>query len=592
MLIGMQTGSFKEKAHNGADGGGARGIVRALVEDLRTLNGGTESDFLSIGTSLSTISARAKKISGTASSVASLVVSDGVAGNTERLRATLDTVDGHFRTFHDRLQRNSHILNRVLGMIAAAHGPLSVFKKIVKHLHMLGISTKIESERFNGTDRSFGVLAEDVEKLSVVIAARSDAIFKGLIFLDGAIKKTLTTVFNSGNSKGQRIWTMPDSLFADLATLAEKRTSASEAAGRLSVQSEGVSRSISDVVSLLQVHDITRQQIEHVMETLDEILNKTSKDGPDDANLLQVIGDIGGIQVSQLEHAGNELASSMRKVIDDLGRIAHHVSTVTGDTMKLVNAAGESGSSFLSELNRSISSVMTSFRVNREMDGQLSTAMESVSRTIGDLSHFVNDIEEIGSEIELIALNARVKAAHAAEDGAALGVLAEAIRNLSDSARGQTLTLTGSLKGISDAALELNEEAGDEKKPEETRGNMERLRDSLSSSHASLLELLIVLRSETGELTHSIDSIVAGITAHTRTDEVINSVVSRLKELITSGKSVASTGAANEISEYLKDMASRYTMRQERHIHQSGIRPGVHLNTDTDESLGDNVELF
>jgi len=458
---------------------------------------------------------------------------------------------------------------------------------------MLGISTKIESERFNGTDRSFGVLAEDVEKLSVVIAARSDAIFKGLSFLDGAIRKTLAALFNPRNSKEDTVWAIPESLSHDLAMLAEKQTSSSEAAGRLSAQSEEVSRSISDVVSLLQVHDITRQQIEHVIETLDEILDRTSKDGPDATNLLRVLKEIGGIQIDQLEHARSELTSSVRKVMDELGRIAHHVSAVTGDTMNLVDAAGESGSSFLSELNRSISAVMTSFRSNREMDGELSTAMDSVSQTIGELSNFVNDIEDIGSEIELIALNARVKAAHAAEDGAALGVLAEAIRNLSESARGQSLTLTGSLKGISDVALELNRGADEGEKPEETMANMERLRDSLGASHATLLESLKALRNETGELTGSIDSIVAGITAHARADEILSGVVRGLRELVSSAKTLVFQGEAKEISEYLKDMNSRYTMRQERHIHhQSGIQPELYVKMDTGESLGDNVELF
>jgi methyl-accepting chemotaxis protein len=426
----------------------------------------------------------------------------------------------------------------------------------------------------------------------VVIAARSDAIFRGLVFLDGEVKNTLSAVFNSRRSKQEKIWTMPESLAADLATLTEKRVSSSDAARRLSVQSEEVSRSISDVVSLLQVHDITRQQIEHVMETLDEILDKTSEDGSDDTSLVHVLRDIGGIQIGQLEHAKNELVSSMRNVIDDLRKIAHQVSSVTGETMKLVNSAGESGSSFLSDLNQSISEVMTSFRINREMDAELSAAMASVSRTTGELSSFVNDIEDIGSEIELIALNARVKAAHAAEDGAALGVLAEAIRSLSDSARGQTLTLTGSLKRISDVALELNMEAGEETSPEETMRDMENLRDSLGASHKSLLALLLDLRNGTGELIDSIEAIVSGITAHTRTDEVIGGVVSRLKMLVAQGKTMVFQGETNEISDYLKDMASRYTMRQERHIHQSGIQPGVHLKADTGEGLGDNVELF
>ena len=369
---------------------------------------------------------------------------------------------------------------------------------------------------------------------------------------------------------------MPDTLSRGLSSLSSMRSSSSEAASSLSCESEEVSRRITDVVSLLQVHDITRQQIEHVMETLEEVASRTVDD---EDTLLLVFKEVGDIQIGQLTHARNELVSSVTRVIDDLRGVSNLVSSMSGETFSLVDAAGESGSSFLSELKGSISQVMSSFEKSRGADKDLAVAMESISLTIGEISSFVNDIEDIGSEIELIALNARIKAAHAAEEGAALGVLAEAIRSLSERARGETLAITDSLKGIGDAAGALHK--GNREEPE-IMSDMERLHKVLSTSHNALLSTLSSLKGETASLTRSIEAVVGTVTAHKRADEVISGVVHRLKEVTALGKRMAPR-EGNDITEFLKGMASRYTMYEERHIH-SGGSPG--------ESLGDNVELF
>jgi hypothetical protein len=533
-----------------------------------------------------------------ASSVAGLVASEEVTEDMERLRTVLDLIDGHFQASQARLQRNFAALGKIPVMVAAAHSPLSAYKKIIKHLHVLGVSTKIESARFADDSHSFDVLAEDVEKLSVVIGSRSDAILQGLASLNGAIEKALSGISAFRDVRQGGIWTMGDRLAAKLSALSEKRLSSAETARHLAARSEGVSGSISDVVSLLQVHDITRQQIEHVVETFDEIAGHAQNNGTGDDILIDILRDIGEVQIGQLAYARDEVVSAIRQVIEDLRRIADHVSAISRDAVMLVSAAGESGSSFLAELNESISDVMASFERDRLADRNLSEAMSSVTGTIGELSGFANDIEDIGWEIEIIALNARVKAAAAAGDGAALGVLAEAIKSLSDTARVQTLLIIDALKEIDDVAREFG--AGDRgdgltRNPEETTEDLEGVRDALGSSHESLLGLLSDLTQETRQLTGVIETIVDNITAHVRTDEVIGSVVNRMRKLTAESRTAAAGKEVNRSAGYLKDMASRYTMHQERHIHQSNIHSGAFppvLEKDAVEMLGDNVELF
>ncbi|HIJ94804.1 MAG TPA: hypothetical protein HPP94_03490 [Desulfuromonadales bacterium] len=88
--------------------------------------------------------------------------------------------------------------------------------------------------------------------------------------------------------------------------------------------------------------------------------------------------------------------------------------------------------------------------------------MKKVAQTICDIAIFVTDIETIGSEIDLIALNAQIMAAHTGSEGAALCVLAEAIKRLSDEAIHQTDSVASILKKIH-SATELLSVGADEK---------------------------------------------------------------------------------------------------------------------------------
>lgn len=75
--------------------------------------------------------------------------------------------------------------------------------------------------------------------------------------------------------------------------------------------------------------------------------------------------------------------------------------------------------------------------------------MNHVSATIAEMGNFVVDIEDVGAEIKLIALNASIKAARTGEQGRALGVLAMAIQRLSSEAREQTQAVSDALRETS-----------------------------------------------------------------------------------------------------------------------------------------------
>ena len=234
--------------------------------------------------------------------------------DTSRFRDLFDSLDEHFRQSRVKMDRGHDPLRHMGEIVNDAHRPLSAFRKIVKHLRMLSVSTRIENARLVDNDNSFDVLAENVEKLSVMIALKSESFLGGLTSLQETIKETAGKTITSRASMEERTELMLRNLSTNLSMLSENGTSSLRAVSTLTARSDEVSRGISEVVSSLQFHDITRQQIEHVADIFDEIGTGQSGDSTT-CDAMNALRHVGGLQIDQLKHAKDELGSAIERVI-------------------------------------------------------------------------------------------------------------------------------------------------------------------------------------------------------------------------------------------------------------------------------------
>jgi methyl-accepting chemotaxis protein len=567
-----------------------RCFLRTSAKGLKALNASTEEDFLSVGACLQALSSKSETVSKAAASVVGLVTSEGFEEDTKRLKKVGELINHYFRQARIKLEGYSGSLLRMLSRIETAYTPLSTFKTIVRHLHMLGISTRIEDARLNN-DGGFDMLSEHVEKLSVVIASKAEGILKAMISLHGSMKQTLPNVISARDEINAVMQDVLGSLAAGFSTLLEKRELSARTAARLAAKSEEVSSNISEVISSLQFHDIIRQQIEHVIELFEELAGETSAAN---SEILNVLADTGGIQIDQLDHARKEMFAAVTRITHSLQGITCHLSAMLEEAEDLIGAAGKEDSSFLSDLKESLSTVIGSLSRNADTDAKLAGAIGHVSGSIREVSAFVADIEEIASEIDLIAINAQIRAARMTAKGGALGVLAEAIRTLSDRTRNQTRETTGTFEDVEAAALELGDPGEDEDKEGEigtATVEMRSLLDSLDGSQERLSSLIDELKSETLGLTDAVETVLKGLSAHTRTDEMVGGIIGDLRKIIGRREIDAGSKGRTE-AEHLARLARRYTMQQERKVHQAHFNRAQSVSAVEKNHFSGNVELF
>ena len=568
-------------------------VMASLAAELAVISGTTEDEFLAIGGRLQDFYQRGIGISGLASEMMGEVAGDHVTGAMDGLGGMLDDMGHYVGRAQKEIEGSALTLREILGLLDDVAGPLSGFKKVNKVLRMLGISTKIESARLGQSAAGFDTLASDVGELSVQVNDKAAIILRRKDELARAIEQTLAGVLNSGAQQHDQVIEVLGRTRVSLQSLTAINTRCSSSVAAVSAVSDEVYRSIGDVVMSMQAHDIVRQQIEHVEESLFELKQglATGAAGAEEA------AGICELQTAQLRHAAAELEGAVRTIVESLREIARKQSGLSAETSGMAGMADQAGGSFFTEMEKDISIVSDALLESSKVNQALCVAMGTVAETVGEIATFVGDIEKIGEEIKLIALNAQIKSAYTGEEGAALGVLAEAIQRLSIDAIDHTGAVSGTLHAIIAVTDRLNEGVG---------AGASGLESEVHGMVATLSGLLHALRQVNDTLQRSlrrmddavtllssdIEQVIGGITVHRKFAQVLEGAIGGLSGIAAEARRLApASGAGN-----LDQLANRYTMQSERRIHESlmdapaaGRQAAVPGQGD---ELGDNIEFF
>jgi methyl-accepting chemotaxis protein len=597
-----------------------------LSSSLSTLTTTTEDEFLEIGRAMTDFYERAGEITRMLSSLLGIMSGNDIARTVDGVEDILDRIKHGLSGAETAFGHDLKTLHQTLEIMNGIRKPLEGFKKLVKILKILSISTKIESAQLGQDKTGFITLADDVEKLSVEIDEETKMITTKVLLLDNIVRQNISQISSLEKNQHREIYTVLDDIGFSLISLKSKNELSREGADLISEQSERISRHIGEVVGSMQFHDITRQTIEHVGEVLDNLAQKLSaenlqgtiektENNNNHLHLISEAGDICELQRAQLDDAKQQITGATGNIIDHLLLIKRSIMEISHKAGSLAGIADESSLSFLSKIETGIATAMLSLGTFSRASHDLSEAMDSFLKTTVDVSGSVNDIEEIGAEIQLIALNARIKTAHTGEEGAPLGVIAEAIQRLSSDANTEKTAISTALNDVTLAAHDIQSctrEDQDNKTSE--ADNMIRdfggFADTLRSANGEITSLLNNIAKSGERLGDDIAQTVLAITVHEKFERIIDNAVSILSLIIKEFRQMAPRSESGNKSEYLRHLEENYTMHSERKIHSlfAGSDGDIAAKSvpdtgnvtiqfingkpETHQEFGDNVELF
>ena len=274
----------------------------------------------------------------------------------------------------------------------------------MRSFRVMATLIRIEGSRLNQAGVDFETLAEDVRKLASDIEENGKTILAGSLELRDIVRQAgvgtrriRNTAAGGTAAHSQRrrgpAWRR----------CGNGERQASEVTRDMASRYDSVRREIGELVMSLQVHDITRQQVEHAAAALGQW------DRGDIRRSAALLVRVCGLQRAQLDHSKEAFLAAVRAVRESLAGISRNVS---GNGAKARGAGQRRGDDglFLAEMEQGFAGIRAALAEYAESRYALSIVAETVADGVRKMSEFVATIEEIGFRMQRIALNANIKA--------------------------------------------------------------------------------------------------------------------------------------------------------------------------------------
>ncbi len=584
--------------------------IQEVSNFLDTVITDKEQDFLDLGQGLHDISSRSGNLSAQADEMTALTSGDRIVDAQQSLTDKLEDIT----VFCDVSwgEKSVDLLGGVLEQSKALSLQMNDFKKIVRTLNVLSFTTRIESARLGDIGRGFMTLADDVEALGRKMVGHWQRILDEATNLYELVESAKSRVEVLIQDQKTGVARVLEGINSNLTALDQVRQTSEQAAKDLSAKAGEITSHIRDMVSSMQFHDITRQIVEHVQQTLNEVLNLIRQNGPvsgeiDENNSLRQlagwINKVCALQIHQMDQAGNSFFEAVENLKTNLDSIAENIEQMMEGLKASLGKGEDEQQNVLGKIGEKISQVKSSIGSFAGQSREIGDIMQTVGGSVSQMSSFVNDIEEVGSEIELIALNASVRAAHTGSEGMALGVVAVAIQQLSGNAREKTGAVTNTLNKISEDAgtlQDLTSKAVDFREFETLSLKIDQTLEELGSLQAETEEKLSSILNQGSDLAESIRFLSSSLEFHHDVSQGMEEARNLLSQIVSQTEEQFDSDFEHmEWPENLKRMFDRYTMQSQRLVHQAQLEAGragetepVDQEEPDDDSLGDNIELF
>ncbi|MFN7996745.1 MAG: hypothetical protein U0Q18_24240 [Bryobacteraceae bacterium] len=554
------------RLHRGRAGSAAR-ILEDVQRDLTSLSHATEGVFLQVGQNLGDLQSRTCEIASEASRIAEILSGDG--GALHALDRVLNS-----RYAHSETDEIAVVVSRMQEHARGVRQAIESIGTIIKSFDVLCVMTRMESARFERAGELFTGLADSVSSLARQIRREVSATADAAAVLYSVTTKAAQQMQESGRRYEDNLMPLTTEARADVHAIQQYCGRVSEAGKLLSTRFKAVSHCIGDLVSALQVHDIVRQQVEHILERLG---------GSDvhDPNLP----DLARLQAAQLRNARNTFESSVHQLQGALADIQRNVGEAIDESSRLFDTPGSHGSSRSDSTVWDVAALISILESDSAADVEFVEALKSVRESIEIMSAALGEAVSIGFQMQRTALNATIHAAQLGTDGAALEIVAQAIQTLARNNETASETLDRHLRALDQAAASLAIPAGAQAQADV----MAQLRDSseaLSTLRVKAHGDYIRTAQLSLALKEGIQKAADAFGTQHECLRVMDSAARRLEEIgASSSVSIVEGGGLT---------TSLYTMEAERAVHQEVFGQIGESRAVLSEAVGheENVEFF
>ncbi len=590
--------------------------LQHISSNLDTVIADAEPQFLSVCEKLQQLFGSAQQLRQEYTRTAALMDPESEGSSFNRLESQAGESLSNFREMHGLIDSSIATMSDIKQGLENLENQSIKIKKIAHYLKIIRTNIAMESVRLSRDQEMFTSLAGEIQELSCMIdtiagemsndlqeakhrqAKAENEIKSDLAHIDEVCARAGLNV-NEASTKARELVTISHEWLNRIA-------------GHFAV----VSQRVNDIVIALQSHDITRQQIEHIIEALEDLDRRQEEangesgfENADQVGYARAMLEIQSLQLDQAMTTIRRSRESIDQAFAGIGReLEELLSDVSAEGSPVVGNDGQDNPFvyMIAELTRFTRSMDDA----RELDRRTGSAIEYVMTTIQSLMEFNRKIQQISADLSLKALNAIIMTEKLGPEGNALTVLGQETYTISEQSKGLIDEITMHLNELSREAEKLEHGSGDRGTEAERQALSEGI-NKLNDDYQCVVESAARSSVKVNSLREDIARAQKGLSFLDKIVATMSEQKARLDEYVRGLAPFAGT-LSESMQAKLNKMRERYTMAEERKIHEQ-LTTGSHVSEDAaavavnnvlfsedtdgfsamdEDELGDNVELF
>lgn len=576
--------------------------LESVERTLGQLQSSTETEFMAVGATLVEISQATNTIF---EQIRVILVTFSGEKNLQNHGNIIEKLEGIRQYTELNLEKTAaevEVFQRQKDLFNKMASPLNSLNKMVFQLNTLGFSIKAETTRIRQQDNEFAILGEEVRKLAVDTREKLDMIRNSREEVIHSVVQASQQMTFLKENEFSPLMGQVDRLLQEASTYDGLVKEVEQQSEYLGGRFQEINRSIGEIIFELQFHDIVRQQIEHVQETITRLKEDLTADADTEEEEHRRIVSMYATSLLSgelIENARQTVMKALGTIMEKFSGIQTKMEAVGEGLASLVNVSLSSVDTMVRHAAREKERIEATLFGAVEVHSSRLQTIQSILDTAGNIRGQIREISSIGEDIGLISLNGLIQAHHLKDEGMVMGVVIGEIRSLVDYTQENVTSLVSLLEDLETLFQEENmsgetvAEGGDSNEIiKETRTSLGQFFQSLLDDSESAGDIAREIRQQTADYSRQIASVRANLGVGEIFDSGLSKSVVVLQEFIADLEANAEVIDQGMVQEMLQEYRSSYTMASERQVHDRVVGDEESGSEELFEDLQDNVELF
>lgn len=438
-----------------------------------------------------------------------IAVMDAVNGLTEKLdglvnlldpQATRDVSEGMRTVVADlaglpeSASRKQGAFQKISSLCDTVYTRVEDMREIIRYLRTIAVTVKITGASIP----EFSGFADEIRERIQTVDEEINRFGDQLVAMRNRLRNANTSSQSVIKDFSQAIPLLVANMDRSATALGEQQKRMAATAQHLKQITGTIQGKIANVLSALQIGDVTRQRIEHIMSMIHTHEDFVASDDArtlDAATLAEIERAIAGLARAQLEESVDELHQRCAGISTTIASFTADAAQVLALRDDLAGQDNASEGSILDKMKSDLSQATDLSAKVTDRTQELDQVVASVGESTQSLITGIGSIRKIKLDIFYMALNSNLACTRLGDAGRSVNVASGELRIFADKLEGPAEGIVQEMQAI-EAAKDLLTAGGDVQKAGGIDEPLERARTAVDNAAEAMASGLVALSQE------------------------------------------------------------------------------------------------